>query len=100
MTFDDPLQHDRAGPVMICDFSCEVSSEGEVLIRGATTTGEKTVYEYSQMFKMQAQNLCPPGQFSISFKLPGPIDPHQFSDKFGIDGILEGIVLKESWQIK
>ncbi|XP_062084709.1 increased DNA methylation 2-like [Humulus lupulus] len=82
------------------DFSCEVSSEGQVLIRGATTTGEKTVYRYSQMFEMQTQNLCPPGRFSISFKLPGPVDPQQFSGKFGTDGILEGIVMKESWQMK
>ncbi|KAF4364760.1 hypothetical protein F8388_018436, partial [Cannabis sativa] len=82
------------------DFSCEVSSEGEVLIRGATTTGEKTVHRYSQMFEMQTQNLCPPGRFSISFKLPGPVDPQQFSGKFGIDGILEGIVLKENLQMK
>ena len=77
------------------DFSCEVESDGKVLIRGATTTGEKTVYRYSQMFEMQTQNLCPPGRFSISFKLPGPVDPQQFSGNFGIDGILEGIVMKE-----
>ncbi|MCI77210.1 hypothetical protein A2U01_0098480, partial [Trifolium medium] len=28
---------------------------------------------------MQAQNLCPPGHFSVTFQLPGPVDPHQFS---------------------
>ncbi|PON56541.1 Alpha-crystallin, subunit A [Trema orientale] len=77
------------------DFSCEVESDGKVLIRGATTTGETTVYRYSQMFEMQTQNLCPPGRFSISFRLPGPVDPQQFSGNFGTDGILEGIVMKE-----
>lgn len=76
------------------DFSCEVDTEGKVLIRGVTTTGEKTVCRYSQVFEMQTQNLCPPGHFSISFELPGPVDPYQFSGNFGTDGILEGIVMK------
>uniref|UniRef100_A0A7N2L337 Uncharacterized protein n=1 Tax=Quercus lobata TaxID=97700 RepID=A0A7N2L337_QUELO len=38
---------------------------------------------------MQSQNLCPPGHFSISFQLPGPVDNQQFSGSFGIDGISE-----------
>lgn len=76
------------------EFSCEVDTDGKVLIRGVTTTGEKTVCRYSQVFEMQSQNLCPPGQFSISFQLPGPVDPYQFSGNFGTDGILEGIVMK------
>ncbi|KAK6915562.1 hypothetical protein RJ641_020679, partial [Dillenia turbinata] len=76
------------------EFSCEVKNDGKVLIRGVSTTGEKTVYRYSQVFKMQSQNLCPPGHFSISFQLPGPVDPHRFSGNFGTDGVLEGIVMK------
>lgn len=78
------------------EFSCEVDNDGKVLIRGVTTTGEKRVYRYSQVFEMQSQNLCPPGQFSIAFQLPGPVDPQQFSGSFGTDGILEGIVMKRS----
>ncbi|XVF41984.1 hypothetical protein PTKIN_Ptkin01aG0324000 [Pterospermum kingtungense] len=77
------------------EFSCEVESDGKVLIRGVTTTGEKTVYRFSQKFEMLSQNLCPPGHFSISFQLPGPVDPQQFSGNFGTDGILEGIVMKK-----
>ncbi|KAK9922088.1 hypothetical protein M0R45_030569 [Rubus argutus] len=76
------------------EFSCEVENEGQVLIRGVTITGEKTVYRYSQMFEMQTQNLCPTGHFSVSFKLPGPVNPQQFSGNFGTDGILEGVVMK------
>ncbi|GLT78976.1 hypothetical protein SLA2020_504910 [Shorea laevis] len=76
------------------EFSCEVDNDGKVLIRGVTTTGEKRVYRYSQVFEMQSQNLSPPGHFSISFQLPGPVDPQQFSGNFGTDGILEGIVMK------
>lgn len=76
------------------EFSCEVEIDGKVLIQGVTTTGEKTVYRYSQVFEMQTQNLCPPGHFSISFQLPGPVDPQQFCGNFGTDGVLEGIVMK------
>lgn len=76
------------------EFSCEVENEGRVLIRGVTMTGEKTVYRYSQMFEMRTQNLCPSGHFSISFQLPGPVDPQEFSGNFGTDGILEGVVMK------
>ncbi|KAL3818638.1 hypothetical protein ACJIZ3_004543 [Penstemon smallii] len=76
------------------DFSCEVESNGRVLIKGVTVTGERTVYKYSQAFEMQSRNLCPPGPFSVSFKLPGPVDPRQFHGTFSTDGILEGIALK------
>lgn len=78
------------------DFSCEIQSDGKVLIRGVTVaTGEKRVCMYSQVFEMQSQNLCPPGHFSISFQLPGPVDPQLFTGDFGIDGIFEGIVMKK-----
>lgn len=76
------------------EFSCEVDTDGKVFIQGITTTGEKTVSMRTQVFEMQTHNLCPAGQFSITFQLPGPVDPHQFSGNFGTDGILEGIVVK------
>ncbi|KAK7277905.1 hypothetical protein RJT34_22924 [Clitoria ternatea] len=76
------------------EFSCEVGTDGKVCISGVTTTGEKMVSRYSQVFEMQTHNLCPPGKFSITFQLPGPVDPHQFSGNFCTDGILEGIVMK------
>ncbi|XP_059313104.1 increased DNA methylation 2 isoform X1 [Lycium ferocissimum] len=82
------------------EFTCEVESDGKVLIRGMTTTGDRTVSKYSQVFEMQTQNLCPTGHFTISFKLPGPVDPQEFSGNFGTDGILEGIVLKAEGQSK
>ncbi|VVA93982.1 unnamed protein product [Arabis nemorensis] len=77
------------------DFSCEVEDNGKVLVRGVTTTGEKRVHRYSQVFDMQTQNLCPAGHFSVSFHLPGPVHPQEFSGSFGTDGILEGIVMKK-----
>ncbi|XP_010278216.1 PREDICTED: increased DNA methylation 2-like [Nelumbo nucifera] len=77
------------------EFSCEVETDGRVLIKGATTTGEKLVYKNSQVFEMQTQYLCPSGHFSVAFQLPGPVEPREFSGNFGADGILEGIVMKE-----
>lgn len=76
------------------EFSCEVESDGTVIIKGLTVTGERVVEKYSQVFKMRSQNLCPPGPFCISFKLPGAVDPQQFHGTFATDGILEGIALK------
>ncbi|KAI3798530.1 hypothetical protein L1987_33807 [Smallanthus sonchifolius] len=82
------------------EFSCEVEDDGKVSVRGVTVTGEKTVCRFDQIFEMQSQNLCPPGHFSVSFKLPGPVDPQQFSGNFGTDGILEGIVKKAPKKMK
>nr|GLL46925.1 alpha-crystallin domain-containing protein 22.3-like [Ipomoea trifida] len=76
------------------EFSCEVEDDGTVIINGVTTKGEKIVKKRSQVFEMQSQNLCPSGHFSISFKLPGPVNPQQFTGNFGTDAILEGIVMK------
>ncbi|KAG7657521.1 Alpha crystallin/Hsp20 domain [Arabidopsis suecica] len=75
-------------------FSCEVEDNGKVLVRGVTTTGGKRVKRYSHVFEMQTRSLCPPGNFSVSFRLPGPVHPHEFSGNFGTDGILEGVVMK------
>ncbi|CAA0826636.1 Probable beta-1-3-galactosyltransferase 18 [Striga hermonthica] len=78
------------------DFSCEIESNGTVIIKGVTVTGERVVEKYEQSFEMVTHNLCPPGPFSISFKLPGPVDPQQFHGTFSTDGILEGIAIKET----
>lgn len=76
-------------------FQCEVESDGKVLIKGETVTGEKRVFRFSQAFVMQTQNLCPSGPFTVMFQLPGPVDPQEFSGSFGTDGILEGVVMKQ-----
>lgn len=78
------------------DFTCDVAPTGQILINGVTTTGEKIVYKNSLKFEMQSRHLCPPGHFSISFKLPGPVDSQHLSAHFGIDGVFEGIVKKKN----
>ncbi|XP_047252005.1 alpha-crystallin domain-containing protein 22.3-like [Capsicum annuum] len=75
--------------------SCEVRPDGRIVIKGESATGESTVCKHSMVFKMQTQNLCPPGEFTVSIQLPGPID-HLTSDcVFGTDGIFEGVVKKK-----
>lgn len=75
-------------------FSWYIEPNGKIFIKGVTTTGEKKVYKHNMVFEMLTQNLCPPGEFSISFQLPGPIDPQQINAVFGTDGIFEGVVKK------
>uniref|UniRef100_A0A2K1XZY4 SHSP domain-containing protein n=1 Tax=Populus trichocarpa TaxID=3694 RepID=A0A2K1XZY4_POPTR len=77
------------------EFSYKIEADGKVLIKGVTITGERTVYKFSQKFEMLSRNLCPPGQFSISFQLPGPVDPRQLTSNFGDDGILDALIMKK-----
>ncbi|KAM7259697.1 hypothetical protein ACFE04_015438 [Oxalis oulophora] len=76
------------------EFSCEIEPDGKVHIRGFIIGGE-TIKKRSRVFHMKYQRLCPPGEFTLSFSLPGPVDPRLFSPNFRSDGILEGIVIKD-----
>ncbi|PHT62100.1 Alpha-crystallin domain-containing protein 22.3 [Capsicum annuum] len=51
-------------------FRCDVGPNGRILIRGVSVTGERKVRRKNMVFKMQTQNLCPPGEITVSFKLP------------------------------
>lgn len=75
------------------DFSFTIDPDGTVFIKGITTTGEKTVCKHSQVFRMLSQNLCPPGHFTVTIQLPGPVNNQEFKGHFGT-GILEGVVKK------
>ncbi|XP_043707878.1 increased DNA methylation 3 [Telopea speciosissima] len=75
-------------------FSCEIEHNGKVHIRGVMATGERSVLRHSRLFQMKTQHLCPPGPFTVSFSLPGPVDPRLFSPDFRSDGILEAVVMK------
>ena len=82
--------------VIAGDFKCRIEANGTVTIEGVTTTGEKTVHRKHHTFQMTTRNLCPPGRFSVTFQLPGPVDPLQFLGFFGIEGIFEGLIKKKS----
>lgn len=75
-------------------FSCEIEQNGIVHVRGETSTGGKTVTRHSRVFEMKFQQQSPPGPFTLSFSLPGPVDPRLFYPNFRSDGIFEAIVMK------
>ncbi|KAM3378195.1 hypothetical protein P3S68_010608 [Capsicum galapagoense] len=58
-------------------FRCDVGPNGRILIRGVSVTGERKVRRKNMVFKMQTQNLCPPGEFTVSFQLPGMVGRSQ-----------------------
>lgn len=72
---------------------CEIQRDGKVHIEGVIT-GVGVPKDSSAVFQMKVQQLCPPGPFSISFNLPGPVDPRLSSPTFRPDGILEVVVMK------
>ncbi|KAK7328253.1 hypothetical protein VNO77_22356 [Canavalia gladiata] len=74
-------------------FRCDIESDGRVQIRGVLTGG-RTVTKQSRVFQMKIRQLCSPGPFTISFSLPGPVDPRLFAPNFRSDGIFEGVVIK------
>ncbi|KAG4955687.1 hypothetical protein GLYMA_15G047500v4 [Glycine max] len=75
-------------------FSCDIESDGRVQIRGVLTGGS-TITKQSRVFKMKIRQLCSPGPFTLSFSLPGPVDPRLFAPNFRPDGIFEGVIIKQ-----
>ncbi|CAL9028447.1 unnamed protein product [Prunus brigantina] len=72
---------------------CDIQRDGKVHIEGIMT-GVGLLRNSSTVYRSRVQQLCPPGAFSISFRLPGPVDPRLFSPYFRHDGILEVVVMK------
>lgn len=72
---------------------CIIRRNGNVQIQGVMTEGD-VAKNSSKVYKMLQQQLCPPGEFTVSFSLPGPVDPRLFHPQFRQDGILEGMVMK------
>ncbi|GJV51431.1 increased DNA methylation 3-like protein [Tanacetum coccineum] len=68
-------------------FSCEIEQNGIVHVRGETSTGGKIVTRHSRVFEMKFQQQSPPGPFTLSFSLPGPVDPRLFYPNFRSDGM-------------
>ncbi|ESR46523.1 hypothetical protein CICLE_v10003631mg [Citrus x clementina] len=50
--------------------------------------------DYTLVLHKDTRNLCPPGDFSITFQLPGCLDDQQFNGDF-TDGIFIGVVKKK-----
>ncbi|XP_054793224.1 increased DNA methylation 3-like isoform X2 [Prosopis cineraria] len=75
-------------------FSCEIESDGKVHIQGLLTGG-RTIRKNSRVFQIKIRSLCPPGPFTLSFSLPGPVDPRLLAPNFRSDGIFEAVVIKQ-----
>lgn len=72
---------------------CSIQLDGRVCIEGVIAESQ-FIKTSSKMFEMKQQQLCPPGQFTVTFNLPGPVDPRLSTLSFRSDGILEVIALK------
>ncbi|CAH9123216.1 unnamed protein product [Cuscuta epithymum] len=76
------------------EFNCEIERDGKVHIRGVTSTSENVVSRQSRLFEIKFQEQCPPGAFTMSFSLPGPVDPRLIASNFRSDGIFEAVIMK------
>ncbi|XP_071703488.1 alpha-crystallin domain-containing protein 22.3-like [Rutidosis leptorrhynchoides] len=76
-------------------FKCDLQMDGVVTVNGVTSTGEKKILAHNMVFEMHTQNFCPPGDFSVSFKLGAHVDPSTLEHEFD-NGVLEGVV-KKKW---
>ncbi|KAL6966472.1 hypothetical protein U1Q18_032252 [Sarracenia purpurea var. burkii] len=74
------------------NITCDIDCDGRVHIQGTVTGG--VLKDPSTVYEMKVQELCPPGRFTISFNLPGPVDPRLASPNFRADGILEIVIFK------
>ncbi|KAG4135621.1 hypothetical protein ERO13_D08G227800v2 [Gossypium hirsutum] len=75
------------------EFNCVIRADGKVTIQGILTTGEQIVSNKSGVFRMLTQNLGPPGPFTVSFRLPGPVNNQEVKSHLAC-GFLEAIVKK------
>ncbi|KAL2499202.1 HSP20-like chaperones superfamily protein [Abeliophyllum distichum] len=75
------------------NLKCDIHSDGSVRVEGVVAEAQILKNE-SEEFELKLHQLCPAGPFTISFNLPGPVDPRLFSPSFRPDGILEVVVLK------
>ncbi|XP_059281103.1 uncharacterized protein LOC132034759 [Lycium ferocissimum] len=76
-----------------CNIKCDIQREGRVRIEGVVAESE-VLKKSPKGYEMKVQQLSPPGPFTVSFSLPGPVDPRLCSPHFRADGILEVIVMK------
>ncbi|XP_047338330.1 alpha-crystallin domain-containing protein 22.3-like [Impatiens glandulifera] len=75
--------------------SLYIQTNGKATIKGVSSTGKKNIHVGPRVFKMNSNNLCPPGPIELSFVLPGPIESGQFLGTFEKDGMLEGFAKKK-----
>nr|XP_043632554.1 alpha-crystallin domain-containing protein 22.3 isoform X2 [Erigeron canadensis] len=75
-------------------FKFDIQGDGTITIQGVTNTGQEKVQAHNMVFEMRTRNLCPPGDFSVSFQLGDHVDPSTLKHTLA-NGILEGVVNKK-----
>lgn len=73
------------------NLECSVRDDGRVKIEGMVTG--TSLQEAHVLYEVKMQEFPPPGRFSISFNLPGPVDPRLISMRYK-NGILDATVMK------
>ena len=76
--------------------NCDIERDGRVHIHGSVTGGVSK--DSTTVYEMKVQELSPPGRFTITFNLPGPVDPRLASPNFRSDGILEIVIFKPQFR--
>ncbi|XP_017254666.1 increased DNA methylation 3-like [Daucus carota subsp. sativus] len=73
------------------NMKCSVRDDGRVKIEGVVT--DSSLRSDGVLYEVKVQEFSPPGPFSISFDLPGPVDPRLTAFDFK-HGILDATVMK------
>ena len=69
---------------------CNIRPNGRVQIEGVV--GDIAILKDKSAYEMKVEQLCPPGPFTVTFNLPGPVDARLSSCNFRPEGILEVFV--------
>ncbi|PSR86825.1 Increased DNA methylation like [Actinidia chinensis var. chinensis] len=78
------------------NINCDIERDGRVHIHGSVTSG--VLKDSTTVYEMTVQELSPPGRFTITFNLPGPVDPRLASPNFRSDGVLEIVIFKPQFR--
>lgn len=73
---------------------CNIQRNGKVRIQGAISDEAGMLKGSQSTYQVRVQQICQAGPFSVSFNLPGPVDPRLVMPTFRSDGILEVVVMR------
>ncbi|KAH7549995.1 hypothetical protein JRO89_XS13G0117200 [Xanthoceras sorbifolium] len=77
------------------NFKLDMEVDGKICVEGIVSEAVMVQYFPLVHQNIKAQQLCLPGPFTISFTLPGPVDPRLTDVAFRLNGTVEVIVMKQ-----
>ncbi|KAJ8622662.1 hypothetical protein MRB53_031191 [Persea americana] len=80
---------------MATEFVCSIKDERKMILRGVTVTGWKMLVRQSRQLDLHRDQLCPPGEFSVVFQLPGPVESKEMTCNLGREGVFVGVAKKK-----